>query len=680
MKSIFLTCLIFFLFIDYGLSQEILEPINVSTQNNEHSSLTPFETEISKTPLSLSTFNQKKLNSHHITRLSDLSTIDASITDSYNSSGYWDIISIRGFSLDNKSSYLREGLPISGETSIPLENKERIEIIKGISNTQAGSSPPGGAINYIVKRPLETDLTMVKMEFSQRNSLLTALDLSRLRNKLSYRLNIAQENIKPLIRDSDGKRSLLAGAIKYRLSESAFFESEIEWSKRSQPSVPGFSLLGNKLPSPVNPNLNLNNQSWTKPVVFEGLTATTGIKKTIYQNWLLSLSGGVQNLITDDRLAYPFGCSQEGNYDRYCSDGTFDLYDYRSDNERRFNKTLKLNIEGQLNNHQINIGMWTQSSKDRMNKQAYNFIGIGNVSGSSSLPSNSTLTAEGSNRDSSNIDFFLFDKIQFDNWNLWLGARQSNFEKKSQQTNGSRKTHFKQSFLLPWTALSYDFSKVTSYLSYSEGIESFVTPNKIEYANKGQYLPGVKSRQLEMGVKGTGLLKWKLSLFQIKRPIVTDQPPHYEVDGEAKQRGLEADIEWSRDYWETGFSYMLLDAKREGSNLRSSYNGKKMINVPNQSFKSFIGYHIPQIKGMRADLHWQYEGERAILADNSIMLPAWSKWDMSLSYNKKNYALQLFIQNAFAKKYWKESPTQYGHVYLFPGIDRRISLNGQYSF
>ena len=29
-----------------------------------------------------------------------------------------------------------------------------------------------------------------------------------------------------------------------------------------------------------------------------------------------------QRLKSDDRIAFPFGCSAEGNYDRFCSDGT----------------------------------------------------------------------------------------------------------------------------------------------------------------------------------------------------------------------------------------------------------------------------------------------------------------------------------------------------------------------
>ncbi len=55
--------------------------------------------------------------------------------------------------LDQRYNYRREGLPITAETVIPLANKERIEILKGTSGIQAGTSSPGGLVNYVVKRP-----------------------------------------------------------------------------------------------------------------------------------------------------------------------------------------------------------------------------------------------------------------------------------------------------------------------------------------------------------------------------------------------------------------------------------------------------------------------------------------------------------------------------------------------
>jgi iron complex outermembrane receptor protein len=68
--------------------------------------------------------------------------------------------------------------------------------------------------------------------------------------------------------------------------------------------------------------------------VFDALTGTLRFEQAINRLALVAPTGH-QQLKTDDRLAYAFGCSAENNFDRYCSDGTFDLYDFRSENERR---------------------------------------------------------------------------------------------------------------------------------------------------------------------------------------------------------------------------------------------------------------------------------------------------------------------------------------------------------
>lgn len=673
-------CFFGLIFSSYCLSAEVLENIDVTQEESDlQSSITAFDTPVSATPLSLTSYDQQSMKRARIEKLSDISTLDAGVTDSYNSSGYWDIIAIRGFTLDNRSSFQREGLPINGETSVPLENKERIDVLKGLSNLYSGAASPGGLVNYVVKRPTSRPFQTLRADWSQQNNQLVSLDV----NRKNFRFNAAQENIQPLIRNTRGDRSLLAGAFNYQFSENSRIEYEAEWSRRSQPSVPGFSLLGNKLPSVPDPNLNLNNQIWSKPVVFEGLTGSIKYTQIHHDDWVSSLTLGGQRLNTDDRLAFPYGCSREGNFDRYCSDGTFDLYDYRSENEKRETNTIKVQLEGKVKQqrltHHLSFGGWLHTAKDRMNKQAYNFVGEGSVTGGSRLPPDASRSNEGTDRDSSQLDFFSTDRIEFNNWNLWLGARNSHIKRKSQQTDGSRSTQYAQSFLLPWSALSYQFPKFLSYISYGEGIESFVTPNRIEYRNKGQYLPDIVSRQWELGLKGNEELAWNLALFQMNRPVITDLRPEYRADGQIRQLGLEGAIEKSYQSWHFGLSYMRLDVKRENSKLLTQYNGRRPVNVPDETIRSFIGHELDAIKGLRIDLRWLYEGRRAVLNDNSIFLPAWNRWEAGLVYTKKSWSAQLYIENLFLRRYWKESPTQYGHVYLFPGTDRTVTFSMQYT-
>ena len=104
-------------------------------------------------PFSATNIDNATLRDLGAQRISDALRLDSSVTDSYNSPAYWDMLSVRGFMLDNRYNYRREGLPINAETMIGMDNKERIELFKGTSGIQAGTSAPGGIANYVVKRP-----------------------------------------------------------------------------------------------------------------------------------------------------------------------------------------------------------------------------------------------------------------------------------------------------------------------------------------------------------------------------------------------------------------------------------------------------------------------------------------------------------------------------------------------
>ena len=269
-------------------------------------------------------------------RLNDLYRLDSSVSDAYNAVGYYDYASVRGFVIDNTYNYRREGLPISAETSLPLDHLERVELLKGTSGIQAGTSAPGGLFNAVVKRPTATPLRRLRAEInSEGNGLLHADIGGRLADgDVGYRLNIVGERLNTEAAGTEGRRGLFALAMDARLSRDSLLEGEFEISRRTQPSVPGLSLLGNVLP-PADPRININTQPWTQPVDFRNLSGSLRFTQAIDSRWNWQAQLGTQRLKTDDFLAYPFGCDAEGTYDRFCADRTFDIYDYRSLDERR---------------------------------------------------------------------------------------------------------------------------------------------------------------------------------------------------------------------------------------------------------------------------------------------------------------------------------------------------------
>nr|WP_026346212.1 TonB-dependent siderophore receptor [Variovorax paradoxus] len=644
-------------------------------------------------PISATVIDSQQLQARGARRLADLTQFDASVTDAYNSAGYWDYLTVRGFVLDNRFNYRREGLPISAETSIPLDNKERIEILRGTSGIQAGTSAPGGLVNYVVKRPTEQDLRTVRIETTSRGSLLGAIDLGGRfgeNRQFGYRINVASENLKPLTHNLDGNRNLFSLAADWRITRDSVLEFEIEQSRKTQPSQNGYSLLGSVLPAPVDPRINLNNQPWSQPSVFKALTGTVRFSQALNADWRWSAQIGQQRLKSDDRLAYAFGCGAEGNYDRYCSDGTFDFYDFRSDNERRTLTAGSINLKGNVTTgsvrHELGFGLLQSRVRNRFDNQAYNYAGTGNIWGTAIVPPAPDATTPQTNRDERSTEFSVQDAIRWnDRFTTWLGARHTRLDRSSIGNDGSNPTGYKQDVTTPWIAASYAIQPgLLAYASWGRGVESQVVPNRIsQYSNAGQALPALRSRQWELGLKGgNDAFDWRLAWFDISRPLTNIDlcTGLCEVrnDGKAVHRGLEAGAQWNQGPWRVGGSVTLIDAKRRGSTADPALNGQSPTNVPKQVLRAQTAYRFASVPGLEVAGQLSYEGRRNVLPDGSVTLPSWTRVDAVLRYDTKlrgaNASWTLSVDNLFDRRYWKESPYQFGHVYLFPGAPRTLRL------
>lgn len=679
--------------------QPSLPAVTINERSSPPADVTGFgDVPLREVPISATVIGRAQIEAVGARRLADLTRLDASVTDAYNSPGYWDYLTIRGFELNNRYNYRREGLPISAETTIPLDNKERIEILKGTSGIQAGTSAPGGLVNYVVKRPPQQDLREVRLEASSRSSVLAAADLGGrfgAERAFGWRLNAAQERLRPTTRNLDGERSLLAAAGDWRISRDSVLEGELEWSRRGQASQAGFSLLGNALPAVPDPRLNLSNQPWAQPSEFDALTGTVRFEQALNAQWRWSGQLGRQSLRTNDRLAFAFGCAAEGNFDRYCSNGTFDLYDFRSDGERRRQDAVALNLKGKIVtgsvSHDLGFGILNSRVRNRFQANAFNFAGIGNVQGTAIVPANPALTSPSTNRDERSLEFSAQDVIRWtERITTWVGLRHTRLDRESVRTDGSQASSYQDGLTTPWLAASYKFGGGTlAYASWGQGVESEVVPNLVsQYANAGVGLPALKSRQWEIGLKGgQDGLQWQVDWFNIHRPIANLDacarlfitPCIGAYDGQAVHQGLEANAQWAQGPWRLGGSLTLLGAKRQGSTAEPGVNGKRPTNVPAAVLRLNAGWNFASAPGLALDAWASHEGRREVVPGGAISLPAWTRLDAALKYETKVNGVAtrwaLGVDNLLDRRYWKESPYKFGHVYLYPGAVRTVRLS-----
>jgi len=269
--------------------------------------------------------------------------------------------------------------------------------------------------------------------------------------------------------------------------------------------------------------------------------------------------------------------------------------------------------------------------------------------------------------------------------------RHTRLTRASVRTDGSRASRSQRSLSTPFVAASYQVHPTALvYASYGEGAESEVAPARERYTNAGQNLPLLKSRQVELGIKGElplqgQGLRYSLAYFDIKRPQSADNGTcslanscTRQIDGQAEHQGLELSAGTRLAEWELNAGVSLIDAKRSGSQISPTLNGLAPTNVPESIVRLQADYRPAALPGLRLQGHLSREGQRAVLPDNSLFLPAWTRVDAALHYDTRiggaNTTFTLSVDNLLDKRYFKESPYQFSHAYLFPGAPRTLRL------
>jgi iron complex outermembrane recepter protein len=674
-------------------SEPTLKPVTVTAPSARASlSIGGQELPLNEAPVSATIITSEQIKASGAQRLADVFKFDSSVSDAYNAVGYIDYATVRGFVIDNKFNYRRDGLPISGDTAIGLANKDRIEILKGTSGIQAGTSAPGGMVNYIVKRPTNKPVRSLDLSADSNGQLGAAIDLGGRFGEgaaQGYRLNFASDRLNSAAPGTRGNRQQLSLAVDSRLGRDGLLEAEFEWSTQRQRNVPGLSVLGSTGALPAaDPKLNLNQQAWSLPTEFEGLTGSLRYTQAINDQWQWSAHLGSQRLKTDDRIAFPFGCGNAGSgtCNAFYDNGDVDLYDFRSEDERRNKQAAQFKLDGSVSTgsikHSISFGLLRASSRIQTQASAYNFAGTVNLN-NPALPvqADPSLTQAGNTLREQSTELFATDMIAWnDSFKTWLGLRHTRLQR-SDALNASR---YNQSFTTPWLAASYTMGNHTLCASHGQGIESRLVPNLPAYgAQAGLPLAAQRSKQFEIGLKS----RWALAgskhavqtdiiLFDIRRPLALDTGSSFIFDGQQQHRGLELSAATEQGAWSWQASATLLEAKQRNATSNTALNGLEPTNIPSHILRANAAYQFTP--DWKAGLHISHEGKRQILPDNSARLPAWTRIDASLQWKGKTAGVastwQLGINNLLGKRYFQESPYQFGHTYLFPAQPRSLRL------
>jgi iron complex outermembrane recepter protein len=688
-----------------------IDPITVTGKSSpvldiDNAEVGGFATSLAKTPQSITVFGSDLLSAVAATSLSQLLKLDASLADSYNTAGYIESLSIRGFLLGQSANFRRNGLAVSNYAPLALENKERVEILKGVAGLQSGVSAPGGLVNYVTKTPQREAFTRVTLGIDQRAGTTAHVDANAMLGSVGVRLNVASETLRPAFDHANGTRQLASLALATALSPATTLSANFEYHRKSQPSVPGLGLLdsnadgvGDTLPSRINPRLNLNNQRWSQPFQAVSTTAQAALNHRLSIDWTASASASTQRTKINDRIAFPDGCGD--TYPGLCGNGDVDIYDFRSEGEKRSASSWDAHLAGRATaigiKHDLRIGASGRSLRDALPPlQAYNYVGTSNIYAPIALPGNATPLDLNTNSHERALEGYASVTSELAaSLQSFAGLRVARVHRASVRSDGSRAIAYNQTITTPWAGLAWSPSTATLfYASWGEGAEMEAVPNRAsKFVNYGQTLPALKSKQIEVGAKwqASARLLMTAAMFSIDKPFADDVntatgvPLRIAGAKQARHRGLElAATGRISPALSVQASLAALDARFTKA-VDPMLIGERVTNVPRVKASVFADYKIAAISGLAVSALGTFESGKTVTADGAVTLPRAWQLDLGTRYDHdvagKATTWRLNIENVTNRIFWREAPTQYwGGIYLFPSTPRTVRASVTVAF
>jgi iron complex outermembrane receptor protein len=659
---------------------------------------------LQQTPASITVIGREQMQEFRIRQTTDAMLFDASVSDSYNAVGYAEQFSIRGFNLDNASSYRKDGLAIPGDTQIALENKERIEILKGLAALQAGVASPGGIVNYVTKRPTNADLRSVTLEASERGTLYGAVDLGGRGSdkRFGYRINAAGERIRSQVKGADGERQFVSAAFDWQLSPQALLQLDLDYQHKEQITAPGYQLIGGtRLPTGISADKLLNDQPWTKPVDTTSSNIGLRFEYLIDADWRATVTANKHNFKRDDYTAFPYGCTNDALgeylYPGYCSNGDYDVYTYESLGESKSPFSAQALLQGKFATgaltHELTLGAAMFDRHDKFGDYVYDYAGSSNIYHSTVVPIvNAHSGPVTERRTEHERSVFAQDIMALSKEvKLHAGLRYVSVERAEA---GATKSHH---FMLPSVAIVYSPTQAMSlYSSFAHGMEHGTVAGR-KATNANVQLDPSRSKQLEFGVKAAlgEDLNVTASVFEIRKGLEYDDlnvtnynnkgvASHPFVrNGEATNRGLElaAQFKASADL-NVGATLTALSTRQQGTGQKE-LDGKRVTDVPTTKLAAYAEYRIAAVPGLSVNGVWQYVGKKAFDLENTVMVPDYHLVNLGTSYATRiggtATTIRANVNNAFNKFYWRDVTPQLGG-YLIPGQSRSFKLSAQFDF
>jgi iron complex outermembrane recepter protein len=603
----------------------------------------------------------------------------AGVTRSQLSGSTYDNISIRGILVENRGNYRLNGsLPIINLIDIPLENKERVEVLKGSSSLYYGLVPPSGVVNFVTKRAGDVPVTSVGTSVNNHGGVDAHIDVGRrfAGGDMGLRVNAAAGKVEYGIDHFDGERGLVALAYDWRVRPGFSLKADVEHYRKDVSEQAAIALpraVAGAITLPPIPDNKRNLAGEWQRYDAEATNVLLRGDLALGDNWSLTAETGRAETIRDRRF------SQFQNYDLVTGEGTLAIF--FTDGQKFVNTNHRVEVLGRLGTgfvqHELTLG-YTHNERDAFSgNSAPNAAVPQNLYNPRDVaPLNPALNVQGTNSTIVDKGFYALDRVYLgERWQLLAGVRAADY------SNGA----FEADKLSPNLSVLYKATpETTVYASYLEGLEETGTA-PANRANAGEILPPAVNKQKELGIKTRAFagVFAQAALFQIDRPLTTvDGANRFIIGGASRYRGLEFSA--SGDVTpQLGVvtSMQLLDAKIVSVGASNAGElGKTPENTPRRTFSVFGEYRLAQVPGASLSAALYYVGKRAVNNLNQAFVGSYTTLSLGARYRTRlagqNVTLQANLDNAADRDYWVTA----GNGLLGTGAPRTLRLAAKVDF
>jgi iron complex outermembrane recepter protein len=629
------------------------------------------------TPLTVNVVPRAVIDAQAATGLYDALRNTAGVSRSQLNGATYDNIAIRGILVENRGNYRLNGsLPVINLIDLPLENKERVEVLKGVGALYYGFTPPSGIVNMTTKRAGADPVTSLQISGADHGAYGGHLDFGRRYGsgeQFGLRLNLAAGHLDSGIDRVDGDRGLGSVAFDWDLTDDTTLQVDVEHIRKDVSEPAAIALLGagpdGSIPLPPVPEATANLAGeWQR----YDANATNALVR-VQTNWSSRVATVIEAGQAETRRDRAF--SQFQTYSITTGEG--ELRAFLVDGQRYRNRNARAEVAaafatgplshelvvGATRNERYQNGRGSQIVSFTQNLYLPRDVPETDITQAlTSAPS--TITDDG---------VYTFDRVRVgERWQLLAGLRYSDYE------NDTATTDYSVTKTSPSVGVIFKpRSNWSIYGTYIEGLEEggIAPANNV---NAFEVLPPAVSEQYELGVKGKPAegLTITLSAFEIDRPSAfTNSANRFVLDGRARIRGTElvASGELGTQ-WSLIASGVWLDAEqRDAADVRLI--GKRPENTPKYTGSVFGEYRLANVPGLAVSAGAFYTGTRPVNNLNQAFIGGVTTYNVGGRYRfqlaGREARAQLNVENLTDKDYWNTA----GNGLLGVGAPRTVKLS-----